>query len=228
MASAVLNTLFGKKNREVLKQAKKAMVKSLKAADGNYYARLQKIGYKDAGKKDDDGNDITRFFWMAVLICDEQGNEESRGEQAYSTTDIKANKKFTATEMFAKTLEVFDKLGYDPPSEDDPQAAERMDADIAEILSEKPLVKININQPEGYDRKFVNINGIVTQDEVEEALGRSLDDENDPEAGGDDVGDDEPGDEVGEGEGDPEPEPEVEPEPAKPAAKPASNRRVKK
>jgi hypothetical protein len=222
MANAVLNDLFGKKNRNMLAQAKKAMVRSLKAPDGDYYGRLMKIGYKDSGKKDDDGKPFSRFFWMAVLICDEQGNEDCRGEQAFATIDIKANKKFDAGEMFAKTLEVFDKLDYDPPSEDDPQAAEKMDADIAEILSQKPLVRLNINTPEGYDRKFVNLNGLVTQEDVEEALGHSLEDDSDPE------GDDEPeGDDLGDEPADDGGDPEPEPEPVKETKPVTSRRRTK-
>ena len=126
--------------------------------------------------------------------------------------------------MMAKALEVFDKLDYETPDPDAEDVAERVDSDIAAILSEKPYVRINISQPDGYDRKFTNLNGTATQEEIEEVIGHALDDMDDIEEGAEESSEDEPAEEPGEGEGDDEP---GEPEP--PAqTKPATSRRTGK
>jgi hypothetical protein len=223
-------------NRGKIETAKKKAVKQLKAKDGVYFGKLMKLGNTDK-----DGP--TKFYATAVLICDKNGDTSCEGEQGTQSIIIQDSKPdakypYTEADRMAQVMELWDKLGYDQfPSND-----EEMEADMADVTKDKPLVRCGIKTGDN-GTKYLSIYGLAERGEILE-LNNEIDL---PEAaGGDESADDtvedsddtndggEGGEEGGEEEADTVPfdggteeeaaeeEPEPEPEPAKPAPKKAA------
>lgn len=223
MANAATKRMFA--NKQKVDTARKTAVKTLKAPPGTYYGRLLRIGMKDNDKNE------SMFYCNISLICDKEGNMDCLGEQAGVFVTVRETERKSEEEMMAKVVEAMDKLGFNFPD-----SAEQLDADFAELNAEKPFLKVSISEPEGFDRKFLNLQGNVSIEDLETAFPREDQENNelwaifdDEESAGideNDEGGETAGNEEGEDEGESEDEDETVAE--EPAPEPAKTARSSK
>lgn len=157
MVSTAAKRLF--QNRGKLEAARKKMVKSIKAKDGQYFGRVMKIGHTDK-----DGP--TKVYATVLLICDKNGDIECQGEQGTVSIIVQDSKpdadwQFTEADMMARIMELWDKLGYDQFPETD----EAFEEDVKALNEEKPYVKVGISTGKK-GGKYLNINGLSDRDEI--------------------------------------------------------------